>query len=78
MEKREFLMFKIFSFRRNIVFGVTRKSVDDDKAVNVSCRHASPSVFSLCLLMVRSRSLAKCLGLELFCIVVAKCLQTVA
>lgn len=30
MEKRAFLVFKILWFDRSIVFGVTRKSIDDD------------------------------------------------
>lgn len=69
-------MFKIFWFGRTVVLGATRKNRDDDKAVNMSCRHAGPNVCSLCLLMVRSRSLAGCLGLELFCVAVAKCLSS--
>lgn len=53
-----------------------KKKCYDDRAVKVSCRHARPSVFSLCLLMVRSRFLVRCLGLELFCVVLAKCLSS--
>jgi len=64
-KKDSFLCLKSY-FGRTIVFGVTRKNIDDDKAINMSCRHISPSVFSVCLLMVRSRSLARCFSLELF------------
>lgn len=77
VEKGEFHMFKIFHFDRSISLELTRKSIDDDKAVNMSCRCVSPSVFSAST-DGWGRSLVKCPSLELVCTVVAKCLQTVA
>lgn len=74
---KSFLRLKIFWFGRCIGFGDRRKSIEDDKTVNMSCRHAGLKCLFLCLLTLRSRFLARCLSVELFCLVVAKCLQTI-